>query len=785
MKIEKLRQMNKSKIISILFFVSVMFANPTAQQIGTCGTAQVSQNLPTISNAHKIVTHDSDEVGDIVTFFVREDVFADPENVYFIEVEFVMKYGDEKLSIYAETEEWTNGTIDGNGISAIAETFLNSTPAEERGALEIEEEYFGDFPDVDSNGKLFVLIMDVNDGDDSGSYIAGYFDPSDQNGSSGNHADILFLDCAHEQFANSDYEAVLGTAVHELQHLIHHNYDTNEEIWLNEGLSEYAPRLCGFPQRSFSTFLANPSKSLTDWDGEIADYSRVSLFITYVTTRFGEQILADLVQCTEIDMVSVGISAAYYETGITEMDIFHDWILANLLNEPLGNFGYFGEEIPTLSPNIIHSKYPADSTIHVQKWSAQFIKLKDGRDLSVSTGGSTELIVVHHGEIDDVNPSGFEFSDSTFGVEYGEFFLIPWYSGSGQSRSFSYEANASGGMEKIVVSYNDGEPEFSITLGGLPAGIFFEKPAENAILGAIRCFCAGSEEIQIAVKTELSAPDSLFWGTIQPNAAAWSEIEIDDTIDNDSFFVTVVSSENSLGYDDSQSGAGLSFLNGTDLANYQVESNGEPFSLTGNWMIEAVFYKPIGPKLSVSETKLNFYGWRDELPILIENSGTDTLHWQIAENANWLEISENSGISVFETDTIFVRAIREVLTEDSSEILMIYSEQDTAFVTVNIEFYDEKQLIIFNGFPNPFARNSGKTITFPIHFPSQESYSATIYNILGQSIRTWNAIPASDGMNIALFDGFSNDGEKLPSGVYFLQIEQNNKFSTQKFIIIQ
>ena len=145
-----------------MFFVSIGLASSVLRtHSGLCGTAHVSQNLPTISNAHKIVSHDNDEVGDTITFFVRDDVFANPAN--FVEVEFIMKHDDEKLSIYVESDVWMNDMVDDNGIIAIAEIFLNSTPAEERGALEIEEEYFGNLPDVDTNEKLFVLIMDIND----------------------------------------------------------------------------------------------------------------------------------------------------------------------------------------------------------------------------------------------------------------------------------------------------------------------------------------------------------------------------------------------------------------------------------------------------------------------------------------------------------------------------------------------------------------------------------------------------------------------------------------------
>ena len=89
------------------------------------------------------------------------------------------------------------------------------------------------------------------------------------------------------------YETVLA---HEFQHMIHWNQDRGEELWLNEGLSEYAQEVAEYaPDIMFAySFLADPDLSLTTWSAEPGangpHYGASYLFVAYLAQRFWHRV---------------------------------------------------------------------------------------------------------------------------------------------------------------------------------------------------------------------------------------------------------------------------------------------------------------------------------------------------------------------------------------------------------------------------------------------------------------------------------------------------------------
>ena len=96
---------------------------------------------------------------------------------------------------------------------------------------------YGTHSDIDANGKIIILLMDINK-TKSGGQTLGYFSPSDMHGN--NKGEILYMDLSN---ANNNTDKAIGTIIHEFQHLINYNYvisgERNEmSSWLNEALSE-------------------------------------------------------------------------------------------------------------------------------------------------------------------------------------------------------------------------------------------------------------------------------------------------------------------------------------------------------------------------------------------------------------------------------------------------------------------------------------------------------------------------------------------------------------------
>ncbi|MFQ6618443.1 MAG: hypothetical protein ACE5QV_07120, partial [Fidelibacterota bacterium] len=302
-------------------------------------------------------------IGERRTFYTRKNVLKDDSG--FIEIEAELVDTSSTTDVWVELNQW-GLNVDSSDVRNILIALDEKTPSSSidstKGILELEREYFGEIPDVDNTGKLIVLILDIRDGYESGeskTFVAGYFDWADQlpaghPQASGNSADIIYID---SDPADPSSHVVMSTVSHELQHLIHYNYDENEEVWLNEGLSEYASYLTGYPYRSFHHFLMKTDRSLKAWDNRIEDYSRVALFTTYLVSQFGEKFLASLVQNRSNGISSIEETLWLFGIQLSFRTLFRNWIIANYLNNSTissGEFGYSGLRIPKVNPRFRH-----------------------------------------------------------------------------------------------------------------------------------------------------------------------------------------------------------------------------------------------------------------------------------------------------------------------------------------------------------------------------------------------------------------------------------------------
>jgi hypothetical protein len=129
--------------------------------------------------------------------------------------------------------------------------------------------------DVDGNGKVIFLLLDIKDGyNGSGGYVAGYFDSKHMLTSPlSNRADMLFLDTYPQQPGS---EGFYSTIAHELTHLINYaaHGGTPQELWINEGLATASEYLYGGQQaQRISYFNFDPVGTIAYgnnffvWDG--------------------------------------------------------------------------------------------------------------------------------------------------------------------------------------------------------------------------------------------------------------------------------------------------------------------------------------------------------------------------------------------------------------------------------------------------------------------------------------------------------------------------------------
>lgn len=231
------------------------------------------------------------------------------------------------------------------------------------GIIDLEHQFFGESPDIEGTGKLNVLVTDIQDGWNNGcacAYTAGFFDPNDLDltDPDSNQADVLYVDAYpslyNDKGANNP-TTVLSTLAHEHQHLIHANYN-HLYLFQNEGQSEWAQGLCGYPSRSIQ-YLDTPGETnqpLYGWRSgadTAFDYQRASLFHFFLESAVGAE------RVGAITHAAVGGWAAYDgaiepTTRAAHLQRFH---IANWLNQPLTPYAYLDQahqNLRMLTPTI-------------------------------------------------------------------------------------------------------------------------------------------------------------------------------------------------------------------------------------------------------------------------------------------------------------------------------------------------------------------------------------------------------------------------------------------------
>ena len=200
----------------------------------------------------------------------------------------------DNLAIYMQTKFFTSYK---ENISSYA---LNKLAQEFDYYYTSMTNIYGTHSDIDANGKIIILLMDINKTKNSGNQVLGYFNPSDMHGN--NKGEILYMDISN---ANNKTDNAIGTIIHEFQHLINYSYvisgERNEmSSWLNEALSESTSilfnkatvesRIAGFTNINYYCFytwdiptnISNNNKNNTH-----VNYPSASVFMNWLYQKNG------------------------------------------------------------------------------------------------------------------------------------------------------------------------------------------------------------------------------------------------------------------------------------------------------------------------------------------------------------------------------------------------------------------------------------------------------------------------------------------------------------------
>lgn len=220
----------------------------------------------------------------------------------------------ENLIVYVEKGESYNSS----SLDLVCEEFEKN--------YNKEKSIYGNHTDVDNNGKIIILFLDLNPESGNSSILNGYFNPADLINGQGNNADMLYMDLGG--LNNSPYY-MSGTILHELQHLINYNVNVlgngrEMDVWLNEALSESTSVL--FNKTTVNSrnreFNSINYYCFYTWDLPInvfANYPSASVFMNwlYIRSGYSEEIFKNI--------ASSKSASSYYRVLSTVSAISSSW----------------------------------------------------------------------------------------------------------------------------------------------------------------------------------------------------------------------------------------------------------------------------------------------------------------------------------------------------------------------------------------------------------------------------------------------------------------------------
>jgi immune inhibitor A len=192
-----------------------------------------------------------------------------------------------------------------------------------------------------------------------------------------------------------------GTIAHEFQHMVHWHLNPQSDTWFDEGMAELAASLA-VPSRppGTSSFQRQPNVQLTAWSqsaGTSLHYQASYLFSRYFAQRFGQDAVVRLLREPGRPPDTITAFLSRSGLGVTFEDVFEDWIVANLLDDPgVGDGRYSHEGLEhRATPSISLRPDGQAAPGSVRQFGAEYIELTgDGSDAELVFAGEPTVKLV-------------------------------------------------------------------------------------------------------------------------------------------------------------------------------------------------------------------------------------------------------------------------------------------------------------------------------------------------------------------------------------------------------
>ncbi|MCX6829840.1 MAG: FG-GAP-like repeat-containing protein [candidate division Zixibacteria bacterium] len=123
-------------------------------------------------------------------------------------------------------------------------------------------------------------------------------------------------------------------------------------------------------------------------------------------------------------------------------------------------------------------------------------------------------------------------------------------------------------------------------------------------------------------------------------------------------------------------------------------------------------------------------------------------------------------------------------TDVTDSMKIFWNRRD--LIPTDIDYEDRPSLkptrfALFQNFPNPF--NPVTTIEYTV--PVRAEVAITIYNILGQTVRSLTDGPKAPGTYRINWDGRDSGGHQVSTGIYFYQIKAGDFTASKRMILLK
>lgn len=320
----------------------------------------------------------------------------------------------DAFKIYAE-----DGLVNDLDYTAITKAFRDTI-------YPISQKAFGVPSDINQDGKVTILILDIKDGATSTSgFVAGFVDPinfmADNSSYSvrSNQMEILYMDgnelakLRQKELAKGLPDTFLATMAHEFQHLIRYpNSNGKDDTWVDEGTSEVASDITGYgPQtarmecfRGSAVTSCNGGmngRSVLVWGNTLQDYAFSYAFMKYLYEISGstaEEKLAFLSKTVVGDyrasnargLMTAFTQAARYDSNVLPSDskklfkYLYATFLGQALNYTQYTKAYLGSTKTDLS--AVRNFYPLPDSLAEIKTPDPFSAISAQESISLSPG---------------------------------------------------------------------------------------------------------------------------------------------------------------------------------------------------------------------------------------------------------------------------------------------------------------------------------------------------------------------------------------------------------------